>query len=196
MELCEQRGVPLVFVVHNEDGGQGGIDLDASDFGAANMSERQLFRRAAEAKDVGKLIAAVSAATVPKITLVAGDLQGVAAHALCGRASSPDFVFAWPTARIGMATGRGGETTVGGPWADIEAAKAKDSSTTSQSPSVEAETPMRDAFYAASRLWIDSVIPFEQTRETLGLALRLCKRKGATACGEVEWQKSLPPLRL
>ena len=218
VELCEQRGVPLVFLVHNEDGGEnGGVDFTAADFGAAEMGERELFRRAAEAKDVGKLIAAVSAATVPKITLLAGDLRGAVAHAMCGRSSSADFVFAWPTARVGMAMGEGEETTVGGTWADIEAAKAAKAGDEQEDGASGASSaggkgggggggggggagtaPMRDAFYAASRLWIDSVIPFDQTRETLALTLRLCERKQVAApeLGDAEWQQALPPLRL
>jgi 3-methylcrotonyl-CoA carboxylase beta subunit len=57
------------------------------------------------AKAGAKMVMAVSCAKVPKITIITGASFGAGNYAMCGRAYSPDFMFIWPNARIGIMGG-------------------------------------------------------------------------------------------
>ena len=57
------------------------------------------------AKSGAKMVMAVSCAKVPKITIITGASFGAGNYAMCGRAFSPDFMFMWPNARIGIMGG-------------------------------------------------------------------------------------------
>jgi 3-methylcrotonyl-CoA carboxylase beta subunit len=81
VELCCQRGMALVFLHHTE-----GL--------AVNQPDDGLTRRCAQ------LAATVSTARVPKFAVIMGRSRGVAHHALCGRASDPNFLWAWPEASV------------------------------------------------------------------------------------------------
>ena len=57
------------------------------------------------AKSGAKMVMAVSCAKVPKITIITGASFGAGNYAMCGRSYSPDFLFMWPNARIGVMGG-------------------------------------------------------------------------------------------
>ncbi|KAG0751548.1 hypothetical protein G6F24_014227 [Rhizopus arrhizus] len=127
------------------------------------------------AKDGAKLVMAVACAKVPKFTVVIGGSFGAGNYGMCGRAYSPNFLWMWPKARIGVMGGeqaasvlatvkRDGIEAKGGQWpaAEEDAFKA----------------PIRDQFeqqghpyYASARLWDDGVIDPVDTRRVLALAL-------------------------
>ena len=127
------------------------------------------------AKDGAKLVMAVACARVPKFTVVIGGSFGAGNYGMCGRAYSPNFLWMWPNARIGVMGGeqaasvlatvkRDGIEAKGGQWpaAEEDAFKA----------------PIRDQFeqqghpyYASARLWDDGVIDPADTRQVLALAL-------------------------
>jgi len=112
---------------------------------------------------------------VPKFTVVIGGSFGAGNYGMCGRAYSPNFLWMWPNARIGVMGGeqaasvlatvkRDGIEAKGGQWpaAEEDAFKA----------------PIRDQFeqqghpyYASARLWDDGVIDPADTRQVLALAL-------------------------
>ncbi len=118
---------------------------------------------------------AVACAKVPKFTVVIGGSFGAGNYGMCGRAYSPNFLWMWPNARIGVMGGeqaasvlatvkRDGIEAKGGQWpaAEEDAFKA----------------PIRDQFeqqghpyYASARLWDDGVIDPADTRRVLALAL-------------------------
>ena len=118
---------------------------------------------------------AVACARVPKFTVVIGGSFGAGNYGMCGRAYSPNFLWMWPNARIGVMGGeqaasvlatvkRDGIEAKGGQWpaAEEDAFKA----------------PIRDQFeqqghpyYASARLWDDGVIDPADTRRVLALAL-------------------------
>ena len=122
-----------------------------------------------------KLVMAVACARVPKFTVVIGGSFGAGNYGMCGRAYSPNFLWMWPNARIGVMGGeqaasvlatvkRDGIEAKGGQWpaAEEDAFKA----------------PIRDQFeqqghpyYATARLWDDGVIDPADTRRVLALAL-------------------------
>ena len=58
----------------------------------------------------GQLVAAVSTAAVPKITVIIGGSYGAGNYGMCGRAYSPNFVWMWPNAKIAV---MGGEQAAG-----------------------------------------------------------------------------------
>ena len=116
IELCCQRGIPLLFL-QNIAGFMVGAKYEAGGI----------------AKDGAKLVTAVACAQVPKLTLIIGGSYGAGNYGMCGRAYSPRFMFTWPNARISVMGGeqaveraRAGEARRhGGARRDVEARKRK-----------------------------------------------------------------------
>ncbi len=158
IELCAQRGIPLVFL-QNITGFMVGRKYEAGGI----------------AKDGAKLVTAVATAPVPKFTVIIGGSFGAGNYGMCGRAFSPRFLWMWPNARISVMGGpqaasvlstirRDGIEARGGTWpaADEAAFKAP----------IEAQYEAQgNPYYASARLWDDGVIPPTDTRMTLALAL-------------------------
>jgi 3-methylcrotonyl-CoA carboxylase beta subunit len=146
IELCDQRGVPLLFL-QNITGFMVGRDAEAGGI----------------AKDGAKMVAAVATARVPKLTVIVGGSFGAGNYGMCGRAYSPRFLWMWPNARISV---MGGEqagmvmTEVGQPELGAE---LREQYETQGSP-----------YYSTARLWDDGVIDPLDTRTVLGLALGAC----------------------
>ncbi|RMF02727.1 MAG: methylcrotonoyl-CoA carboxylase, partial [Alphaproteobacteria bacterium] len=88
IELCCQRRIPLLFLQNI----------------AGFMVGRQVESQGI-AKDGAKMVAAVACARVPKVTVIIGGSYGAGNYAMCGRAYSPRFLFAWPNARISVMGG-------------------------------------------------------------------------------------------
>lgn len=88
IELCAQRGIPLVFL------------QNISGFMVGKDAEREGI-----AKNGAKLVTAVACADVPKFTVVVGGSYGAGNYGMCGRAYSPRFLWMWPNARIGVMGG-------------------------------------------------------------------------------------------
>lgn len=83
IQLCSQRGIPLVFLVN------------VSGYMVGEKAER-----GGIAKDGAKMVRAVARAKVPKFTIVVGGSYGAGNYGMCGRAYSPRFLFMWPNAKI------------------------------------------------------------------------------------------------
>jgi acetyl-CoA carboxylase carboxyltransferase component len=88
IELCNARGVPLVFL------------QNITGF----MVGRQ-YERGGIAKDGAKMVHAVANSTVPKFTVVIGGSFGAGNYGMCGRAYDPRFLWMWPNARISVMGG-------------------------------------------------------------------------------------------
>ncbi len=122
------------------------------------------------AKHGAKMVAAVSCARVPKITVIVGGSYGAGNYAMCGRAFDPDFVFAWPSARVAV---MGGEQAAD-VMRRIRAQKTKLSAAAARAMTKKiTEKFERESrpFYGTARLWDDGVIDPAQTREVLQIAL-------------------------
>src|SRR6202034_4000111 len=167
VELCAQRGVPLLFVQN-----------------ISGFMVGQRYEAGGIAKDGAKLVTAVACANVPKITLIVGGSFGAGNYGMCGRAYSPRFLFMWPSARISVMGGeqaasvlatlrRDGLEAEGRDWqkAEEEAFKAPIRA------KYEAEG---SPYYATARLWDDGVVTPRETRRALSLAF------SATLNAEVE----------
>ena len=146
VELCDQRRIPLVFL-QNVNGFMVGSKYEAGGI----------------AKDGAKMVAAVSTARVPKLTVIVGGSFGAGNYGMCGRAYSPRFLFMWPNARISVMGG------------DMAAAVMKEVG----QPELAAELSEQyerqgRPLYSTARLWDDGVIDPRDTRRVLALALDAC----------------------
>jgi 3-methylcrotonyl-CoA carboxylase beta subunit len=158
IELCAQRGIPLVFL-QNITGFMVGRKYEAGGI----------------AKDGAKMVTAVATAAVPKFTVIIGGSFGAGNYGMCGRAYSPRFLWMWPNARISV---MGGEQA-----ASVLATVRRDNmETRGQSWPIEDEeafkAPIREQYevqghpyYATARLWDDGIIDPADTRRVLGLSL-------------------------
>ncbi|MFC7495690.1 MULTISPECIES: carboxyl transferase domain-containing protein [unclassified Nocardioides] len=147
IELCNQRGIPLVFL-QNITGFMVGKEYENGGI----------------AKDGAKLVTAVACSVVPKFTVVIGGSFGAGNYGMCGRAYDPRFLWMWPNARISV---MGGEqaasvlaTVAGKPDDEDFKAPIRDQYETQGSP-----------YYATARLWDDGIIDPADTRRVLGLGL-------------------------
>ncbi len=159
VELCGQRGVPLIFL-QNITGFMVGRDAESGGI----------------AKDGAKLVTAVSCVPVPKFTVIIGGSHGAGNYGMCGRAYDPRFLFMWPNARISV---------MGGPQAaDVLATVKQDQRAREGLPPMsdseleEFRRPILEKYetegspyYSTARLWDDGVIDPRDTRDVLGLAI-------------------------
>ncbi|MDA7990489.1 MAG: methylcrotonoyl-CoA carboxylase [Gammaproteobacteria bacterium] len=143
VQLCAQRGVPLLFL-QNITGFMVGQKAEAGGI----------------AKDGAKMVAAVACARVPKFTLVVGGSYGAGNYAMCGRAYEGRFVWMWPNARIAV---MGGEQAAG-----VLARVHKSGGEKKIRAQYERQS---SAYYASARLWDDGVIDPVDTRTVLALAI-------------------------
>ena len=152
IDLANRRGVALLFL------------QNITGFMVGEKHER-----GGIAKHGAKMVNAVACASVPKIVVIVGGSYGAGNYAMCGRAFDPDFLFAWPSARVAV---MGGEQAAG-VLREIAAARGAKKRETE---SVARETLRQferesDPYYGSARLWDDGVIDPAQTREVLKLAL-------------------------
>jgi 3-methylcrotonyl-CoA carboxylase beta subunit len=142
IELCDQRGIPLVFL-QNITGFMVGREYEAGGI----------------AKHGAKMVTAVACARVPKLTVIIGGSFGAGNYAMCGRAYSPRFLWMWPNARISV---MGGD----------QAASVLATVGSEQAGQVRAQYEHQGSpYYSTARLWDDGVIDPADTRRVLGLAL-------------------------
>jgi 3-methylcrotonyl-CoA carboxylase beta subunit len=153
IELCDQRGIPLIFL-QNITGFM--VGRDAEEGGIA--------------KDGAKLIAAVSVTRVPRLTVIVGGSFGAGNYGMSGRPYFPRFLWMWPNARISVMGGEQAANvlTMVGRDQDPDAIEARKHEIREQY-----ET-QGHPYYASARLWDDGVIHPTSTRDVLGLALSVC----------------------
>jgi 3-methylcrotonyl-CoA carboxylase beta subunit len=158
VELCSQRGIPLVFL-QNITGFMVGRKYESGGI----------------AKDGAKMVTAVACARVPKVTMLIGGSFGAGNYGMCGRAYSPRFLWMWPNARISVMGGEQAASVLatlrrdaveakGGSWSaeEEEAFKA---------PIREQYETQGHPYYASARLWDDGVLDPAETRRVLALSL-------------------------
>ncbi len=160
IQLCCQRGIPLVFL-QNITGFMVGRKYEAGGI----------------AKDGAKMVTAVATAEVPKFTVLIGGSFGAGNYGMCGRAYGPRLLWMWPNARISV---MGGEQAAG-----VLAQVRRDNlerQGQEWSPEDEEQfkAPIREQYehqghpyYASARLWDDGVIDPAETRMVLGLGISM-----------------------
>ncbi|TKR33063.1 methylcrotonoyl-CoA carboxylase [Luteimonas gilva] len=158
IELCNQRGIPLVFLQN-----------------ITGFMVGKKYENAGIAKDGAKMVTAVACSSVPKFTVVIGGSFGAGNYAMCGRAYGGRFLWMWPNARISVMGGeqaagvlatvkRDGIEAAGKRWSAEEEAAFK-------TPIREQYESQGNPYYATARLWDDGVIDPADTRRVLGLAI-------------------------
>jgi acetyl-CoA carboxylase carboxyltransferase component len=158
IELCNLRGVPLLFL------------QNITGF----MVGRQ-YERGGIAKDGAKMVHAVANSVVPKFTVIIGGSFGAGNYGMCGRAYDPRFLWMWPNARISV---MGGEQAAG----VLTTVKHDQLAREGKSLSAEEERQIRDPilekyeregspYYSTARLWDDGILDPAQTRNALALAI-------------------------
>jgi 3-methylcrotonyl-CoA carboxylase beta subunit len=158
IERCDRQGIPLLFV------------QDVSGFMVGPEAEHQGIIRAG-----ARFVEAMACARVPKLVLTVNHASGAGYYAMAGQGFDPDFIFSWPTGRMGVMEGEAAIQAVHGP--DIE--QAKKSAQELPNDVKDSIEEMRsdyehqlDARYAAARGYVDAIVYPEETREVLALALR------------------------
>ena len=158
IELCAQRGIPLVFL-QNITGFMVGKQYEAGGI----------------ARHGAKMVTAVACAAVPKFTVLIGGSFGAGNYGMCGRAYDPRFLFMWPNARVSVMGGeqaaavlaqvkRDQKEREGANWSAEEEAAFKQ-------PVLDNYEQQGHPYYASARLWDDGVIDPAETRDVLGLAI-------------------------
>ncbi|MGC1381277.1 MAG: carboxyl transferase domain-containing protein [Candidatus Baltobacteraceae bacterium] len=150
IELCAQRGTPLLFL-QNITGFMVGKEYENRGI----------------AKDGAKLVTAVACAEVPKFTVVIGGSFGAGNYGMCGRAYAPRQLWMWPNARISV---------MGGPQAASVLSTVKGEMTHEQKAEFEApilEKYEREGnpYYSTARLWDDGIIDPLDTRRVIAIGL-------------------------
>ena len=158
IDRCDRQGIPLLFV------------QDVSGFMVGAEAEHEGIIRAG-----ARWVEAMATARVPKVVLTVNHASGAGYYAMAGQGFDPDFIFSWPTGRMGVMEGESAVQAVHGPA--LDAARRAGSE-----PSAEvlgAVETMRedyehqlDARYAGARGFIDAIVYPEETRQVLGTALR------------------------
>lgn len=164
VELCSQRGIPLIFL-QNITGFMVGSSAEAGGI----------------AKNGAKMVNAVACAKVPKLTLLLGGSFGAGNYGMCGRAYSPNFLFAWPNSRISVMGGEQAANVMAQITRDAKAKKGQPLTPQEEealkAPILKQYEEEGSPYFSSARLWDDGVIRPENTRRVLGLALFAALRK-------------------
>jgi 3-methylcrotonyl-CoA carboxylase beta subunit/propionyl-CoA carboxylase len=158
MELCNLRGIPLVFLQN-----------------ITGFIVGRQYERAGIAKDGAKMVHAVANSVVPKFTVVIGGSFGAGNYGMCGRAYEPRLLWMWPNARISV---MGGEQAAG----VLTTVKREQLARVGKELSAEDAQAMRQPildkyeeegspYYSTARLWDDGILDPVDTRQNLALGL-------------------------
>jgi 3-methylcrotonyl-CoA carboxylase beta subunit len=158
IELCNQRGVPLVFLQN-----------------ITGFMVGQQYERGGIAKDGAKMVHAVANSVVPKFTVIIGGSFGAGNYGMCGRAYDPRFLWMWPNARISV---MGGEQAAGVLATVKRDQLAREGKTLEEREEQAIRQPILEKYelegspyYSTARLWDDGILDPAQTREALALGL-------------------------
>jgi 3-methylcrotonyl-CoA carboxylase beta subunit len=157
IERCERDRIPLLFV------------QDVSGFMVGPEAEHSGIIRAG-----ARFVEAMATARVPKLVLTVNHASGAGYYAMAGQGFDPDFIFSWPTGRMGVMEGDAAVHAVHGRALDV----AKETQAPVSPEVRKAVEEMRadyehqlDARYAAARGYVDAIAYPEETREVLAMAL-------------------------
>ncbi len=150
IELCVQRGTPLLFLQN-----------------ITGFMVGKQYENGGIAKDGAKLVTAVAGAEVPKFTVVIGGSFGAGNYGMCGRAYAPRQLWMWPNARISV---------MGGPQAasvlsTVKGAMSAEDKTTFEAPILEKYEREGNPYYSTARLWDDGIIDPLDTRKVIAMGL-------------------------
>ncbi|HEX8844567.1 MAG TPA: acyl-CoA carboxylase subunit beta [Pyrinomonadaceae bacterium] len=159
IETCNRHQTPLLFI------------QDVSGFMVGAEAEHSGIIRAG-----ARFVEAMATAVVPKIVLTVNHASGAGYYAMAGQGFDPDFIFSWPTGRMGVMEGDSAVQAVFGTQLEKLKREGKEAGEElkAEMERVRADYEEQlDARYAAARGFVDAVIVPENTRDALELALRV-----------------------
>jgi acetyl-CoA carboxylase carboxyltransferase component len=177
IETCNRHHTPLLFV------------QDVSGFMVGPDAEHSGIIRAG-----AQFVEAMATATVPKIVLTVNHASGAGYYAMAGQGFDPDFIFSWPTGRMGVMEGDSAAQAVFGSQLEKlkKSGESPDEALTAEMDKVRETYDMElDAKYAAARGFVDAVITPESTRPALDLALRTARNYDGPHLGQFVLPASL-----
>jgi 3-methylcrotonyl-CoA carboxylase beta subunit len=158
IELCAQRGTPLIFLQN-----------------ITGFMVGKKYEEGGIAKDGAKLVNAVACAKVPKFTVIIGGSFGAGNYGMCGRAYGPRMLFMWPNARISVMGGEQAAHVLATVRRDARAARGDTTDDPTEAEFMDSIRAQYEAqghpYYASARLWDDGIIDPRDTRRVLGLCV-------------------------
>ena len=158
IETCNRHETPLLFL-QDVSGFMVGIDAEHSGIIRAGA----------------RFVEAMATATVPKLVLTINHASGAGYYAMAGQGFDPDFIFSWPTGRMGVMEGESAVMALFS--SEIEKLERKglqpDEKMQAEMERVRAKYEYElEARFAGARGFVDAIISPEDTRAALELALR------------------------
>jgi len=158
IELCNLRGIPLIFLQN-----------------ITGFIVGRQYEQAGIAKDGAKMVHAVANSVVPTFTVLIGGSFGAGNYGMCGRAYDPRLLWMWPNARISVM----GAEQAAGVLATVKRDQyAREGRALTEAEEEEIRRPIVEKYeregspyYATARLWDDGLLDPVQTRDTLALGL-------------------------
>jgi 3-methylcrotonyl-CoA carboxylase beta subunit len=155
---CNQRKIPLVFL------------QDVTGFMVGSKAEHNGI-----IKDGAKMINAMANSVVPKFTIIMGNSSGAGNYAMCGKAFDPRLILAWPGSKMAVMGGEQAAKVL----LQIEKSKLKKEGEKIDPKKEKAllkEIKTRynkqtQAYYAAARMWTDSIIEPIETRKWISIGI-------------------------
>ncbi len=157
IQLCNQRGVPLLFL------------QNITGFMVGKQYEQEGI-----AKHGAKLVTAVATSVVPKFTVIIGGSYGAGNYGMCGRAYSPRQLWMWPNARVAVMGGEQAANVLRTVKEEQQGApmSAQDAQQFMQ-PTLEKYARESSAIFSTARLWDDGILDPVDTRMALALGISM-----------------------
>jgi acetyl-CoA carboxylase carboxyltransferase component len=158
IETCNRHKTPLLFV------------QDVSGFMVGPDAEHSGIIRAG-----ARFVEAMATAVVPKIVLTVNHASGAGYYAMAGQGFDPDFIYSWPTGRMGVMEGDSAvQATFGSQLEKLKKnGQSPDEALLAEMEKVrETYDTELDAKYAAARGFVDAILVPENTRYAIALSLR------------------------
>jgi 3-methylcrotonyl-CoA carboxylase beta subunit/propionyl-CoA carboxylase len=160
IELCNLRGIPLIFLQN-----------------ITGFIVGRQYERAGIAKDGAKMVHAVANSVVPKFTVIVGGSFGAGNYGMCGRAYEPRLLWMWPNARISVMGGEQAAGVLTTVKRDQLARDGKelppDEEAAIRNPILEKYEREGSPYYSTARLWDDGILDPAETRQALALGLAM-----------------------
>lgn len=170
IDTVDRHGIPLLFV------------QDVSGFMVGTEAEHAGIIRAG-----ARFVEAMATATVPRLVLTVNHASGAGYYAMAGQGFDPDFIFTWPSGRMGVMEG---DSAVMALFSDrLEALKREgkepDDALRARMDEVRQDYERAlDAIHAGARGFVDAVLTPEETRGALAMALRTVRNRGRSEGGQ------------
>jgi len=160
IELCNLRGIPLVFLQN-----------------ITGFIVGSKYERAGIAKDGAKMVHAVANSVVPKFTVIIGGSFGAGNYGMCGRAYDPRLLWMWPNARISVMGGTQAASVLTTVKRDQLAREGKPFPQADEdaiaAPILDKYEQEGSPYYSTARLWDDGIVDPAETRQMLALGLSM-----------------------